>query len=187
MTGQFVQFEMMVAATGLLTSEEIAALIAHCDRHCGAGLLSGGLEQPGYRRSRVAWARREDGFEWLYERVWSLAQGFNSRFFEFEITSIEKALQVARYDGDTAGGYDWHTDFGPLEQTRKLSLSVQLSRSSDYLGGDLEFDISSEPTRAGRDKGLAIAFPSFVRHRVAPVVKGARYSLVAWINGPRYR
>lgn len=187
MSGQGIQFELMVAATGLLSAPEIEGLIAYCDRQAAAGLLSGGLEQKGYRRSRVAWARREEGFDWLYGRVWDLARGFNDRFFGFEIAGIEKAIQIARYDGDVQGGYDWHTDFGVMEQTRKLSISVQLSDSADYSGGDLEFDLSSEPTKAGRERGLAIAFPSFVRHRVAPVVAGARYSLVAWINGPRYR
>ncbi|MFN0024975.1 MAG: 2OG-Fe(II) oxygenase [Parvularculaceae bacterium] len=187
MAGGFIGFELMVAAMGVLSDSEVDALVAHCDRQGGAGLLSGGLAQDGYRRSTVAWARRDEGFGWLYDRVWDLARGFNDRFFAFEITGIEKALQIARYDADVAGGYDWHTDFGIHEPTRKLSLSVQLSRPTDYDGGDLEFDLSSEPTPAGRDRGLAIAFPSFVRHRVAPVTKGARYSLVAWINGPRYR
>lgn len=92
MTEQGVQFELIAAAAGLLTAEEIAALVRHCDQNAGSGLLSGGLERQGYRRSRVAWARREDGFGWLYDRVWGLSMGFNEQFFGFEISGIEKAI-----------------------------------------------------------------------------------------------
>jgi PKHD-type hydroxylase len=30
-------------------------------------------------------------------------------------------------------------------------------------------------------------FPSFVLHRVTPVTKGTRYSLVAWVSGPPFK
>ncbi len=185
------QFQMIAAANGVFKPEEIAALIAHCDAHAGEGALSGGLKEESYRRSKVAWIKKEEGFGWAYDRIAQLAQGFNQRFFGFELTSIEQALQVARYEGgpveQQAGGYDWHTDFGMSEQGRKLSISVQLSDGDAYQGGDLEFDVSTEVTKVGREKGLAIAFPSFVRHRVAPVTQGVRYSLVAWVHGPRWR
>ena len=32
-------------------------------------------------------------------------------------------------------------------------------------------------------KGSLVVFPSFVYHRVCPVVKGTRYSLVVWNTG----
>ena len=179
-------FELISAAKGAFSDEEMDRLIAYCDAHGDAGQLSGGVTDE-YRRSTVAWLRKSDEHQWVYDRVVKLAGGFNSQFFGFEITSIEKALQVARYEAGVSGGYDWHTDFGKHEQTRKLSLSVQLSAPQDYEGGDLQFDVSTEVTSVGRDRGLVIAFPSFVRHRVAPVTRGVRYSLVAWINGPRWR
>ena len=181
-----VQFEMMAAANGVFKVEEMDRLVQTCDERAAAGALSGGIED-GYRRSKVAWLKREEGFDWLYNRVAQLANGFNQRFFGFDLRNVEQAIQVARYDETDQGRYDWHTDFGILEQTRKLSISVQLSDPQDYEGGDLEFDISTEITKAGRERGMAIAFPSFARHRVAPVTKGARYSLVAWIHGPRFR
>ena len=36
-------------------------------------------------------------------------------------------------------------------------------------------------------KGTAIVFPSFIWHRVTPVTKGIRYSVVAWFLGPPLR
>ena len=35
-------------------------------------------------------------------------------------------------------------------------------------------------------KGTVIVFPSAILHRVTPVTKGARYSLVQWYNGPDF-
>ena len=36
-------------------------------------------------------------------------------------------------------------------------------------------------------QGSIVVFPSFVYHRVKPVTKGTRYSLVIWINGEPFR
>jgi PKHD-type hydroxylase len=37
-----------------------------------------------------------------------------------------------------------------------------------------------------RTRGAFIAFPNFLLHRVTPVTRGTRWSLVAWIMGPRW-
>ncbi|MGF1543426.1 MAG: 2OG-Fe(II) oxygenase [Parvularculaceae bacterium] len=180
-------FQLIASGRGAFSDAEMKALVEHCNANAGEGVLSGGLQSDSYRRSSVAWASRDDGFEWLYERLATLARGVNAQFFGFDIDGIESAAQIARYDAETAGTYDWHTDFGIGSPRRKLSISVQLTDGADYDGGDLEFDVSSEATKAGRERGIVVAFPSFVRHRVAPVTRGTRYSLVAWISGPRWR
>ena len=36
-------------------------------------------------------------------------------------------------------------------------------------------------------KGSLVVFPSYYRHRVTPVTKGTRYSLVVWNLGQPYR
>ena len=97
--------------------------------------------------------------------------------------------------------YDWHCDSwdkpygkkGPqLGKIRKLSMTCQLTDGSEYEGGELEFDFRNydphmrEETKHLRQakeilpKGSIIVFPSFVWHRVKPVTKGTRYSLVMW-------
>ena len=37
-----------------------------------------------------------------------------------------------------------------------------------------------------RQKGTLIVFPSFMWHKVSPVTKGSRYSLVMWSLGKPY-
>ena len=72
------------------------------------------------------------------------------------------------------------------QSARKLSLSVQLSDGADYDGGDLRFPgPTDEP--APRERGALIAFPSFVTHRVEPVTRAERLSLVSWISGRPFR
>ncbi|MCK6649860.1 MAG: 2OG-Fe(II) oxygenase, partial [Bacteroidia bacterium] len=70
---------------------------------------------------------------------------------------------------------------------RKLSISVQLSDAVEYEGGELQFMINQNIVTAPKEKGTAIIFPSFALHRVLPVTKGNRMSIVGWIAGPAYR
>jgi PKHD-type hydroxylase len=79
-------------------------------------------------------------------------------------------------------------DFGSGDiSNRKLSITVQLSDPSEYEGGELQFMINQHIITAPKEKGTAIIFPSFALHRVTPVTKGARKSIVGWIGGPPYK
>lgn len=83
--------------------------------------------------------------------------------------------------------FDWHHDVSEKsERTRKLSFSIQLSASDDYEGGDLEFACLDGFTQA-RTLGTLLAFPAFNMHRVRPVTRGTRFSMVGWFYGPPYR
>ena len=98
--------------------------------------------------------------------------------------------------------YDWHCDsfYKPYNEPnsrrhgkiRKLSVTVSLSDPKDYKGGELEFDFRDlDPDKKPNirrcteilPKGSLVVFPGFVWHRVCPVKKGSRYSLVIWNLG----
>ena len=98
--------------------------------------------------------------------------------------------------------YDWHCDswdsvynrpenLNEHNKIRKLSVTVSLSDPKEYSGGLLQFDFrnSREGKPVIRDaieilpKGSICVFPSFVWHRVTPVTKGTRKSLVIWNLG----
>lgn len=97
--------------------------------------------------------------------------------------------------------YNWHQDSWPKPYNRpqqkdhglirKLSVTVSLADGNEYEGGDLEFDLRNNndsssrviTSKEARTKGSIIVFPSFVWHRVAPVTRGTRYSLVIWNTG----
>jgi len=102
--------------------------------------------------------------------------------------------------------YDWHSDSWnevynkPNEpnshgKIRKLSMTCQLTDGSEYDGGELEFDFrnydphmrdEAKHLKRAKEilpKGSVIVFPSHIWHRVKPVTRGVRYSLVAWHIG----
>ena len=150
------------------------------------GRLGAGQNDASIRRSQIAFLDKTQ-YAWLYRRLWETALELNRRFFCVDISGIEGNLQIARYDATDNGFYHWHTDFGDVAPGRKISISVQLSQSEDYEGGDLELLYREEPAKSERSRGALIAFPSFVLHRVTPVTRGTRWSLVGWITGARWR
>ena len=70
---------------------------------------------------------------------------------------------------------------------RKLSVSLLLSDPDDYDGGDLQFKFGEEEQTAERERGMMTLFLSWSLHRVTPVTRGTRYSLVAWTSGPPFK
>jgi predicted 2-oxoglutarate/Fe(II)-dependent dioxygenase YbiX len=180
-------FQPFATAKAFLSDAEIDRLIDEHAPLLSEGKLGFGNTDSSVRRSQVVFLGTEQRYRWLYERLWSAALECNRQFFCVDIRGIEANVQLARYDGASQGFYDWHTDFAPIRPLRKLTLSIQLSRPEDYDGGDLELLYQAGPQPLDRARGTLVAFPSFMLHRVTPVTRGARWSLVAWVVGPRWR
>ena len=138
------------------------------------------------RKSSVMFIEKTPENDWIYRKLAELAIMTNNQRYLFDILGFQQELQLTRYsEGDF---FDWHLDFGPGGiSTRKLSVTVQLSDPNDYEGGDLEFMINQNIVKAPRKKGTVIIFPSFILHRVTPITKGTRQSIVGWVAGPPYR
>ena len=109
--------------------------------------------------------------------------------------------------------YNWHADAWTLPyaethknknfcgKIRKLSMTLSLTSPNRYEGGNLEFDLRDstdyedeiEKNNARRvcteirPKGSVVVFPSFVWHRVTPITKGIRRSLVMWCLGKPFQ
>ena len=68
---------------------------------------------------------------------------------------------------------------------RKLSMTVVLN--SDFEGGEFQIrGLQKDQQVPPLKEGSIIVFPSFIDHRIKPVTKGVRYSLVAWFLGPPF-
>jgi PKHD-type hydroxylase len=180
-------FQPSATAQDFLTAEQMDWLIAEHAPRVNEGQLSHGGNDASLRRSQIAFLPPEQKYAWLYNRLWAALELCNKQFFDVELAGVEPNLQVGRYDSSNSGFYDWHTDLGPSSPRRKLSVSVQLSSSADYDGGDLELMYGPVPTKQDRGRGSIIIFPSFMLHRVTPVTRGTRWSLVAWVLGRRWR
>ena len=100
-------------------------------------------------------------------------------------------IQFTEYLATENGHYNWHHDIDWQNNNgydRKLSVTVQLSEPSEYEGGNFVFDeVDSPDSNILKQKGTVLVFPSYLRHRVEPVTKGVRRSLVSWFEGPSWR
>ena len=116
-----------------------------------------------------------------------------NEMFGFDLDRC-KEVNYVEYHGhedslNEAGFYDWHMDIEEFKYSRyerKLSLSIQLSESTEYEGCSLQFGhVDEDPDQ--KDLGSAIVFPSYFSHTVEPCTKGVRKCLVAWSHGPLFR
>jgi PKHD-type hydroxylase len=178
-----------VAWEGALAPSEVDAIIAYGDAllHDKGTIAgrSGNIES--VRITDLAWIEHKPETKAFYDRLSQIVLRLNTDFYRFALTGLEN-LQYTIYDGRQGGHYDWHIDFAHQNhKPRKISLSIQLSDPTDYDGCELQFQIDSQPVSAPRSRGTVIAFPSFFLHRVTPVTRGVRKSLVLWATGPDFR
>jgi PKHD-type hydroxylase len=147
------------------------------------------------RDSNVSWLNDR----WLYDEIHPYIHEANKNAgWNFE-WNFSEACQFTQYKLNQH--YGWHCDswVDPYNQpdnldfhnkVRKLSVTCSLSDPKDYKGGELEFQFRNQddPTATRKcveilPRGSIVVFPSFVWHRVKPVTKGTRYSLVLWNLG----
>ena len=149
--------------------------------------LEGEIEyEDSLRKSSVMGINAEEEYQWLFDRLTMLVHHANGQRYGFTVNGFYEPLQLAEYgEGDF---FDWHLDFGPgAASNRKFSITIQLSDEEAYEGGDLQFQINNKFIDAPRKKGTVVLFPSFVIHRVTPITKETRRSLVGWVSGPPFR
>ena len=152
------------------------------------------------RDSNIVWMNDR----WIYNEIQPYVNLANKNAgWNFEWSHSE-SCQFTKYEKGQF--YDWHCDgwaepyYNPNDPThgkiRKLSVTVSLSDPKDYKGGELEFDFRNVAPDKKRNikkcteilpKGSLVVFPGFVWHRVCPVKKGSRYSLVIWNLGWPYK
>tara|TARA_R110001606_G_scaffold382830_1_gene544811 strand:+ start:1737 stop:2363 length:627 start_codon:yes stop_codon:yes gene_type:complete len=149
------------------------------------------------RNSDITWLQDS----WIYREIQPYVHIANKNAgwnFDWNFT---ESCQFTKYKLNQY--YDWHCDTldTPYDNSnhknyygkiRKLSMTCQLTDSSEYQGGELEFDLrNKDPDKKPNirtcteilPKGSIVVFPSHVWHRVKAVTKGVRYSLVAWHLG----
>ncbi len=138
------------------------------------------------RISEVGWIMPTQDSGWLYDKITNMVIEANDTMWNFDLLGYHDNLQYTTYYGG-GGHYDWHTDVGPGMANRKISVVVQLSDPSEYTGGVLNLNGGNGIIEAPKEKNTVIIFPSFVLHRVTPVMTGIRKSLVTWLAGPPLR
>lgn len=189
MNSQFYMWE------GDLSEEQVNSIITECEYYkleeAAVGYGPEGKPNTTVRSSEVRWINQEDpNSRFIANLVWNYTLQANRYAFGVDMRQIGD-IQYTTYNAENEGHYDWHIDTfigNSSASDRKLSVTIQLSDSDDYEGGDFILDTEQKPPKESlRKKGTVLVFPSFMRHKVEPVTKGIRKSLVAWIEGPHWK
>ena len=147
-----------------------------------------------WRVSNVRFFHPDAENTWAFQKINGIIQALNEKYYNFDLNGYD-AIQFTEYDGTREGKYDWHmdTEIGNVNRlgvVRKLSFVMNLTEpNSDYEGGEFQINTGTENAAetVHLPKGRCIVFPSFLLHRVKPVTKGTRRSLVAWVVGPKFK
>tara|TARA_Y100001973_G_C5192606_1_gene331988 strand:+ start:1978 stop:2604 length:627 start_codon:yes stop_codon:yes gene_type:complete len=118
-------------------------------------------------------------FEWHWSESCQFTKYSKGQYYNWHCDSWDKPYQRENKEDPSHG------------KIRKLSVTVSLSDPKEYKGGELEFDLKDGAPGKKHivkcneilPKGSLVVFPSFVWHRICPVKKGERNSLVIWNLG----
>ena len=148
--------------------------------------IKGGVLNTKTRTSHISWIPFKKMPE-MYKDIEHVMKTTNGNHFGFDGMQLTEFAQYTEYP--EGGFYDWHVDNDVNCQheppVRKISMTCLLSHESEFEGGDLE--LMREGKIAKIKQGHAIFFASFIRHRVTPVIRGTRKSLVMWFGGTPFK
>jgi len=141
-----------------------------------------------YRKSNISWIPFAKAVP-IYQVIKNWMEVTNTNYFDFNTVQLSEQGQYAEYS--KGGFYNWHMDsnveMSAMPTVRKISMTLLLSNSKDYEGGELELfcgeTFNSKKNIVSLEQGYAVFFASFLIHRVMPIVKGNRKSLVMWFGG----
>jgi PKHD-type hydroxylase len=182
---------LIVETTGAIFTPEQCQLIINAGRSepVQNGQVGGGNQgviDTKTRTSHISWIPFNKLPE-MYKTIEEVMHRTNNNHFGFEGMQITELAQYTEYP---AGGfYDWHMDSDVVginePPVRKISMTCLLSHESEFEGGGLE--LMSDGKIARPKQGQAIFFASYIKHRVIPITKGVRKSLVMWFGGPSFK
>ncbi|MFN8577699.1 MAG: 2OG-Fe(II) oxygenase [Candidatus Sericytochromatia bacterium] len=173
----------------VFTDEECKQIInsKDCTEETIAGIGDNVLND-AIRQTKIKYLNLSEDNLWIGKKIIPIIEGINNSRFKFKITRL-KELHLLEYSENCF--YKWHMDLNSRTQgaMRKLSFVAFLTDPNDYEGGEIIFELNDIENSKNYDmsKGSIIIFPSFLAHRVSPVKKGIRHTLVGWVHGPAFQ
>ena len=145
-----------------------------------------------YRKSNISWIPFAKAVP-IYQVIRQWMEITNNNYFGFDNVQLSENGQFGNYG--KGGFYNWHmdsnVDMAYMPTVRKISMSLLLNDQKEFEGGDLEIfcgeTLDSKKNKFTLKRGYAVFFASFLLHRVVPITKGTRQSLVMWFGGPSLR
>jgi len=181
----------------IFNDEEIDKIVTYCENK---ELIKGKINPKEYksfeqttnetiRKCDLNFHEKNNETQWIYDKLDSYILFINNEYYGFDLNGYNQ-FQYTLYNSNENDHYSWHMDMQmgntTSHQPRKLSLSMCLN--DDFEGGKFQMNMGNQdyPIDIELKKGDIIFFPSFMPHRVTPVTKGIRKSVVVWITGPKF-
>ena len=147
------------------------------------------IVDPNMRQSEVRFIHLKEEtkplFDWIsdfgneYRWYFSGKSGMMPNLTNKVMSALSpEPIQITTYKHNNF--YKWHID-GRVGDKRKLTLISPLTSLKDYVGGELQFKDIDVPTWA-LDVGSVILVRPEIQHRVTPIIKGIRSSLITWFR-----
>lgn len=178
-----------------LSDDDINYILARPEWHdqydAQIGGDENGIVDKEKRRTNISWMNVDSKNHHIWQKMTNAIWSVNRQFFQFDLTGCYELAQLGTYTQYDQGHYDWHTDTtlsASNNPYRKLSMSLLLSDPSEFEGGEFQVKYGNDDVKLVEQKrGRAWFFPSWTLHRVTPVTRGVRRSLVLWIGGPGFK
>lgn len=169
-----------IVCQNVISKEDCKEILSFAKNKWQSGKIHDDELSKKYRNSDIVWYSEKKYFE-LVENI-AIEVCNDPRVQWLVNADTIETMQITRYK--VGQYYDFHIDGNGFDRmpannkARKISMSIILN--NNFKGGEFEFLVHGGIKSS---IGTAIIFPSWIPHRVKPVTKGIRYSLVAWIGG----
>jgi PKHD-type hydroxylase len=155
------------------------------------GRISGGTERSKYNQELFAESE-------TYLDVLRVIETAVRENYEFNLTAFPRYMTrpiISRYE--VGMFYKGHVDkpvmnfmenksglmpLGNNYVRSDLSMTLFLSDSASYDGGELSFEAPFSSVKVKLDAGSAVLYPTGSRHQVLPITRGVRYAAIFWIQ-----
>ena len=141
------------------------------------------------RNSKISFIKHDE----ILQQFLEISKNVNQMCdWNFDLDAIEP-LQYGEYGKKEE--YGWHVDQHnkPYNDGRVRKISFSVFLNNDYTGGEFDLELHSPSVKDRYDTftilplNTALFFKSDYWHRVRPVTKGVRKSLVGWVLGPKFK
>jgi hypothetical protein len=167
--------------TDFLDSDEVDSILALEKK------LMFSKDQNSKNTGDVASLALNNDTQWLFDKFSALVGQVNHAHFMLDLDGFD-SFQFAKYKKNQE--YNWHfnTEFAFLNWERKISASIMLTDSEEYLGGEFEVINTGDPNEVNPiklEKGCVLFYAPWMANQFTTVTSGTVRFLNAHIMGKR--
>ena len=145
------------------------------------------IDHAPYRSGKTLMIEYNDETAWIYGWMHHVVNDLNEKYYGFDAADWIEPLFYHEYaEGDAC---DLHMDLDGADKfaDRKICITISLSASEDYRGGNMQIYTNMNFYTVGRVKGTITVFPSYLPYHIERVSQGKRRDLCFWVGGNAFK